>query len=56
MYRIGDYKREAVKSQQEIKDIFMKRFFEIEDENTKKFCENMENKEIKIGEGLKGIF
>ena len=56
LYRIGDYKREAVKSQQEIKDIFMKRFFEIEDENTKKFCENMENKEIKIGEGLKGIF
>ena len=34
---------------------FMKKFFEIEDENAKKFVENMENKEIKITEGLRGI-
>lgn len=56
LFRIGNYKREASKSQQEIRYIFMKKFFEIEDENIKKFCENMENKEIKVGDGIKDIF
>ena len=39
-----------------VNQAFMKKIFEIEDENVKKFIDNMENKEVRIGEGIKSIF
>ena len=55
LYGLDEYKVAQENTQGMANQAFMKKFFEIEDENAKKFVENMENKEIKITEGLRGI-
>ncbi len=55
LYCLDEYKVTKGNTQKMANQAFMKKFFEIEDENTKKFVENMENKETKITEGLRGI-
>lgn len=55
LYGLDEYKVTKENTQEMANQAFMKKFFEIEDENAKKFVENMENKETKITEGLRGI-
>lgn len=55
LYGLDEYKVTKENTQEMANQAFMKKFFEIEDENAKKFVENMENKETKMTEGLRGI-
>lgn len=55
LYCLDEYKVTKENTQKMVNHTFAKKFFEIEDENAKKFVENMENKETKITEGLRGI-
>lgn len=56
IYGIQGYGEEGGKSDEDLKQLFIKRFLKIEDVNTEKFVSNMENKEIRIGEKIRDIF
>ncbi len=56
LYGMDEYAVTEKNTQSMVNQAFMKKIFEIEDENVKKFIDNMENKEVRIGEGIKSIF
>lgn len=55
LYGLEEYSADGKKTEKNINRIFMKRFFDIEDKNTNKFVDNMEKKEVRLGDGIKDI-
>lgn len=55
LYKMDKYEISAENTVEIANKTFMKRIFEIEEENIRKFVENMETKEIRLTESLKDL-